>query len=180
MLLKIIYFGLGLFFAHISIVFAQIPDSAQIKISAEWLGIWKGKMTLQYASGTSQVIDNELHIQKISDKLWAWRIVYDDGKNRQERAYELLVINSLKGKYQIDEKNSIILNAYFADNTLMSVFTVEKNQIFTTYRLQNDTLYFENIMVRSDQPTMTGGQGETPKVESFPVRVLQRGVLKKN
>ncbi len=164
---------------HLSVSWAQTPDSLQIKISEDWLGVWKGKMSLYSASGVSQVIDNEIHIQKISPQRWTWKIVYDDGKNRQERAYELLASNADKGKYQIDEKNSIVLDAQWSDNTLLCVFKVEKSQIFTTYRLLNHTLYFENVMVRSDQPKTTGGQGEVPKVDSFPIRSFQRGILKK-
>jgi len=178
--LKKVFLFIFIFFFCNQIIFSQVPDSLQIKLPETWLGTWQGQMILTYASGKSMEIEVGLEIKKMENQVrWNWKIIYDDSKNRQERAYELIAINSKLGKYAIDENNSIVLDAFFADNTLSSVFNVENNLIFTTYRLQGDTLYFENTMVKKDKPKITGGKEGNPKVDSFEVLVLQRGILKK-
>ncbi|NJO01219.1 MAG: hypothetical protein HC880_05520 [Bacteroidia bacterium] len=47
-----------------------------------------------------------------------------------------------QGKYRIDEKNGIILDASFLGNTLISRFAVENNLIMAIYRLEGQTFLF--------------------------------------
>ena len=161
-----------------STAFSQ--DSLAVSLPETWLGEWKGEMHLFYANGKTQKVAVELHIQKTENKgKWAWAIFYGEGEEKQKRAYELLAINSLKGKYLIDEKNSILLDAFFADNTLMSRFMVMNNLIMTIYRMEGESLYFENISGKDNLPNISGGKDDIPEVSSYPVSVLQRGILKK-
>lgn len=171
-----------LFFVCPAILGQNLTDSTHIQISTDWLGVWKGNMSLVYSNGKSQNIAYQIHISKSdTSQRWFWTIVYGEGKDKQERKYELLAVNSNLGKYAIDEKNSIILDAFFADNTLACHFLVEKNRIMTFYRLENAQLYFENWMVKDENPNKTGkGAKDIPEVLSFPFKVMQRAVLKKN
>jgi hypothetical protein len=170
-----------LFFTTFNFAQNTVPDSLQIKIPETWLGTWKGTMKLHYANGKTQEVATELRIQKTSDpSRWKWMIVYEEGTARQERPYELIAQNTAKGKYVVDEKNDILLDAYFADNTLMSQFEVQGNLLMTIERLEGDTLYFENIMAKTGKPNKSGGSSvDIPEVKSYPVVVMQRAALKK-
>jgi hypothetical protein len=179
--MRLSFFGFFIMFNLLIIneLNAQTIDSLQIKIPQAWLGHWQGDMQMVYASGKVLQVKVELEIKQISPERWAWKIFYIDEKNRQERAYELFARNSQKGNYAIDEKNSIILEAFYSQNTLQCVFNVQNNMIYTVYRLENQTLSFENTMHKANQPLKTGGKGEVPVVDSYTIFTHHKAVLRR-
>lgn len=151
---------------------------------AHWQGHWKGTMQLTYSNGKTSTVNNELIIKDITssqDSLSRsqWTIIYGEGEQRQERAYELICLDQDKGQYLIDEKNSILLPAFFADQTLISFFEVMGNYIVSTYRREGDYLYFENISTNTKQTKVSGGQGDIPTVTSYLITNFQRAKLVK-
>lgn len=162
---------------------ACLPLIAQ-EFPEHWQGHWKGTMQLTYSNGKTSTVNNELIIKDITtsqDSLprYQWTIIYGEGEQRQERIYELLCLDKDKGQYLIDEKNSILLPAFFADQTLMSSFEVMGNYIVSTYRLEGDYLYFENISTNTKQSKVSGGQGDIPAVTSYLIANFQRAKLEK-
>lgn len=166
-------------FPIIIIFFGLNRDSfAQSAFPEVWLGEWKGKLIIYSENKVKQEVAMELHIRNTeTDGHWKWIIIYGTGEFRQERHYELMLIDSAKGKYKMDEKNSIILDMTYANNTFYSTFNVEKNLITAIYRLEDKKIYFEIISSDMKSPLVTGQEGEVSTVESYPVNVTQRAVL---
>lgn len=156
-------------------------DSLKVQLPTAWIGEWAGKLDIVYSNGTKTSVPMQLLIKPTdSTDRWNWTIVYGEGDKRQDRKYQLLAKNSAKGWYQIDEKNGILLDAFFAQNTLVSMFEVEGNQLTSLERLEGNKLYFEIYMSVVKAPNVSGGTSkDIPPVKSFPVRVLQKAVLKK-
>lgn len=163
------------------IIFSQNFSLAQEdKFPQDWLGVWKGTMTLDYSSGKYQEIACEVHIKTTdSTNVWKWIIVYGEGDKRQERKYELIAKDLEKGIYVIDEKNSIILDAFYANNTLISQFEVQNNLITSTYQKSGDIIYFQNLASKTKEPNKTGGKNDIPEVISYPVTSIHRAKLER-
>lgn len=154
-------------------------SSAQSEFPAGWLGEWKGKLIIYSENKVKSEVAMELHIMNTdTDGHWKWTIVYGTGEMRQERPYELILVDKEKGKYKMDEKNSIILDITYANNTFYSTFNVEKNLITAIYRLEDKKIYFEIISSDMKSPLVTGQEGDDISiVESYPVNVTQKAVL---
>ncbi len=54
--------------------------------------------------------------------------------------YLLLFVDSATGHYQIDEKNSIVLNAFLRGNIFTSRFSVMDNLLDCTYEKSGDEI----------------------------------------
>lgn len=156
-------------------------DSLTMGLPATWLGEWKGTLEIINSQGKRNKVEMQLLISKHdSTDRWNWTIVYGTGDKRQDRKYQLIVKNAAKGWYQVDEKNGIYLDAFYTENTLVSVFEVENNLLTTVERLEGKKLYFEIFMSVTKAPNITGGNAkDIPPVKSYPVRVFQRAVLTK-
>ena len=138
-----------------------------------WTGVWKGPLRIETTGKPSSTLEMELHIQPLAEPdRWTWKIVYAG----QPRDYVLIAVDRAGGRYQVDERNSIVLDAILVDGTLFSQFTVMNNFIQARYTNRGATLEFEIVMVSMKTPNKTGGSG-APDVESFPVRVVQRASL---
>lgn len=145
-----------------------------------WVGTWKGTMELHYKSGKSQEIVCELHLKEAdSTNTWQWTIIYGEGATRQERKYRLIAQNMEKGMYRIDENNSIILDAFYANHTLISQFVVQDNLITSTYQRVGNVIYFQNLASNQKKYNQSGGKDKIPEVLSFPISSLQRAKLLK-
>lgn len=166
-------------FAGISWAQTDDVDSTQVNLPKSWIGSWTGTLEIWNASGKTQEVAMELHIYpQANSKRWQWTIIYGEDDQRQERTYELLAINSSKGQYQIDEKNSIFLEANFINETMISRFEVQNNLITTTYRLQGENLIFEILVGPGNKPNKTGGKQDSPPVHTYPIRAIQKAILK--
>jgi hypothetical protein len=80
----------------------------------------------------------------------------------------------------MDERNSIMLDGYYAANRFVFVFAVQGATIVSSYELINDQLNIEFISYPSKPIAVTGGSTtDVPPVESFRVSSVQRGILKR-
>ena len=95
----------------------------------------------------------------------------------QVRPYELLPVEGEPGHYRIDEKNSIVIDAYFENDTLHSRFAVAGNVIEARYARDGDRMAVTLTTFGASPASTTGGEGKIPKVESYPLRAVQRGTL---
>lgn len=151
---------------------ARFPD--------DWFGIWEGKLDIYNAQGKVQSIKMGMEIQK-TDTLgsYGWKIIYGD----DIRSYYLLEIDPEKGHYQMDEKNSILLNSYLLGNRLVSTYEVMGNTITTSYTLKDSQLIFEVYASNSKKSLDTGGSmindEEIPVVKSYQSTGYQRATLNK-
>ena len=150
----------------------------------DWLGYWEGDLTIYNAGGVSQVVPMALDYQATGDPMrYTWAIIYGQDTVKGRRAYELIVVDSVEGYYQIDEQNSILLDAYLRGNSLVSAFEVMGNHLVTTTTLEGDKMSFDIIMSKANQGQTTGGQEEDgeviPVVTNYPIAVRQSATLRR-
>jgi len=158
----------------------RVEDPAPAeKFPASWEGAWKGPCITVRKGKTPLRFPMELHVARREGKPgWTWRIVYGEGAKRQVRPYELVPVEGEPNHFVIDEKNSILIDAYFQDDTLRSRFRVADSSLEVTYARKGDTTLDVTITTFSAKPARTsGGKGNIPAVDSYALRAVQRGAL---
>lgn len=145
----------------------------------DWTGRWYGTVT-SAGLGRIDPFEMELHIEPIEGgDSYTWTIVYVLPDQRQERKYELLTVDAGAGHYRIDEKNSIIIDAYLASNALHTQFSVGSAMITIRYIREGDTIVFDLMSNRFDPAIETGGVDGIPVVSAYPLTTTQRAVLER-
>ena len=159
-----------IFLLNVSL-FAQIDNS--------WLGKWSGELFIFGQPGIEKLstIHMELHISETdSANVCNWRIIYKDSAS-DDRKYLLRTIDQAKGRYVIDEKDGILLEANLLGNALISRFDIGGSLLEAQYTLLEDRIVFE-VTVSSVNPVSTSEsqlvQGE---VRSYTVTNYQRANL---
>jgi hypothetical protein len=151
---------------------------------ADWIGHWSGPARLVWPDGRRRDFTMELIIAPTADpKRFTWTVVYAEGENRQERPYELVVIDAAEGRYEIDEKNGIRLPTTAIGGTLRAAFTVQGVQVVTCERIDRspagERLVSEMVSFDARDPISTGGEGEIPAVTTFRASTVQMAELTK-
>ena len=161
----------------------SINNFPKEKFPEAWVGNWSGELFIYNTKGLKQKIPMGLEIQPTAKKeVFTWALIYGEDKEKGRRSYELNIKDVEKGRYVIDEKNSILLDCYLYHNKLYSRFRVMDNVLLCTYEKQGDQIIFEVISGNQKAVSTTGGEkveGEDiPEVKSFDIIVSQRAVLK--
>lgn len=172
----------------ISFLFLQVPvlaienDSLRIALSKEWLGYWKGDLKIYNSQGKSSEIKMEMKIKATGDdNKWEWSLIYLPKDKRDERNYELKAVNSRKGKYSIDEKNSIILEVNEINGILVSRFSVGDSDLLVVYRLENKEMMVEFFFSSQKSKQQTGsGNEQAPLVFTYTLSNYQVAKLRKD
>ncbi|MDZ7613665.1 MAG: hypothetical protein U5K51_08205 [Flavobacteriaceae bacterium] len=173
------YIVFSFFFCGIGSLLAQgsFPDS--------WFGNYKGTLEIYGTDSVKMKVNMELKIAATrNDSIYDWHIKYEFNGKEDLRNYSLRLVDTNKGHYCIDEKNSIVIDSYlFNKNNLSSVFSVENNMIMVRYSLESDNIIFELWSVDQQKKNITGkgvSEGQpVPEVSSFLINGQQRAVLKK-
>lgn len=145
---------------------------------------WQGQLQIYSAKGLQQTVPMELDIQPMDTSVhWTWAITYGEDKVAGRRAYELTPVDTTIGRFEIDEKNSIVLDAQLLGTTFVSRFEVMGNLLTSVYEKKDDAILFTILMGNATDKTETGGgvmNGDTiPMVYSYQVGVLQRARLER-
>lgn len=164
-----------------SALFCMQLLSAQENFPADWAGHWKGTLQI-YPAGNAPVrtVNMELKIEKTdSVNQYQWQITYGD-PGQDNRPYLLKAVDTAKGHWVIDERNSIVLDQYWLGGQLTGAFSLSGVKIISRYWMENGRLNFE-ITSLSMKPVSTTGQGteEIPQVDSYRVTVYQRARLER-
>ena len=176
--MNIIYRSILLFY-----LFLPLFSVAQSSFPENWLGSYKGELFIFAVDSVKMKLQMELKIDRTQlDSIYDWQMTYDHKGKRDIRPYSLVVVNPEKGHYKIDERNSIVIDSYlFNDSILISYFMVEESVIIVSYEKQDDNLIFELISSKSVAVSITGDQivheEKISKVETYPVVGRQRAVL---
>ena len=151
---------------------------------AGYVGQWKGTLTWTSAAKAPQQFTMRLQVQPLDSGRYSWQIMYGDDSSATQktdtRPYRSIPVDTAKGHWQMDERNSIMLDGYYAANRFVFVFAVQGATIVSSYELVNDQLNIEFISYPSKPIAVTGGSTtDVPPVESFKVSSVQRGILKR-
>jgi hypothetical protein len=174
-----------LFFALcLSLTGAISQTNTSPAFPAAWSGEWKGTLELFIPSGKVQELPMEVHILPVEGSAnFTWTLIYGEDKEAGKRAYELQTLDAAKGKYLIDEKNSILIEAYLLGGKFFQCFEVQGNLLYTSAELVGEELIWEILSGSLDPVSITGGQilagEEIPNVKAFPLKVMQRARLRK-
>lgn len=147
---------------------------------AAWLGTWSGTATVTLPDGKQPFkTEMTLTIEPLPDGDGvSWAIDYQ--KEKGVRAYELLPDESQAGRYQLDEKNGIVIPNALVGDTIYSSFTVGKAQLITrTRRMGDDALLFEIMTFPAIDSGSTGGIDDVPSVGTRELKSVQRAVLRR-
>ena len=173
------------FLSIVFLVFMSSVVFAQNSFPESWKGNYKGDLLVYGVDSVRMKISMELQIAETkNDSVYKWTIIYDFKGKKDVRAYELHIVDRSKGLYKIDEKNSIVIDSYLRNNTVLtSFFKVMNSFIIATYTKKDDTIGFEIISSASEPVSTTGkikkGEEEIPEVNTFPVNGRQKAVLYK-
>jgi hypothetical protein len=107
-----------------------------------------------------------------------WTLTYV-AEQRQERPYELKAVPGFPGRFLMDEKNGILIDHVLYADTLACQFTVANSLLTATYELREDGVFFEVVTSALARPRRSGVENTDIKVDSFPLRSVQRGLLKR-
>lgn len=109
----------------------------------------------------------------------SFTLVYGSGAQQDVRPYELVATDLANGRVQIDEKNSIVLDATLREDTLVSSFVVGGQLTTCRYALRGPWIEFscESIDVDLAKGTTTGGRVSAPVVTLPRVVAVQQARL---
>ncbi|MBL9148670.1 MAG: hypothetical protein JNM94_08255 [Phycisphaerae bacterium] len=163
---------------------AADPSTGAASFPESWFGHWKGD-----ARALGGQVEMRFGMELIvgpgpGPDRFQWTIVYDGASGRQERPYELVVRDREKGLFAIDEKNGIVIESRFVDDTLFSLFEVEGTRIATRERLMGaggnaESIEVEMVVTSVGDPAVSGGDGGAPEVRSWAPKSIQRATLRR-
>ena len=153
---------------------------------ASWTGSWSGTLHLFYSNGKTMSVAMTVEIGPIDtskEGRYTFGLVYGS-KAQDWRPYELVPVDPSKGVWQVDEKNSIVMESYLCGPKLLCWFVVQGSRILCTYEKTSDTeMVFEVCSGKETAVSTTGktkqGEADIPEVLTYPVTVFQRAVLKR-
>jgi len=166
---------------------ARLPAEKQVvSIQKEdfpksWEGNYKGNLEIYSVDSIAMNIQMNLDIVHKTDSIYDWTIIYQIKGKEDIRAYELQIVDTKKGHYIIDEKNSIKIDAFYRNRIFTSFFEVMNSYIVATYTKQNNQIVFEIISASGKTTTTTGNtkhDGEDiPEVKTYFVNGRQKAIL---
>ncbi len=141
-----------------------------------WFGTWKGEIRVEPYDGGEKRLPMTLTIGPKEEGRWQFAIRYG---SQPTRPYELVAVKPKLGRYQIDEKNSIVLPAWYTEGELVSMFSLSGQILTTHYQRVGDELRFSVLVTRTAPTRMTGGLDQVPSVGVHLPLTYQRARLKR-
>lgn len=167
-----------------AVMLAAMVSKAQNKnaFPQDFIGKWKG--TLEWhrtGNAQPQMVNMELFILPSRDSAgqYSWHLIYGSISS-DSRPYLLKAVDTAKGHWVIDELNGIVLDQFWVGNRFTGSFTVGNSTIVNTYYIENGDLIVEFISYAAKALAKTGkGTEDSPFVDSYGIKSVQRAVLKK-
>jgi len=154
---------------------------SQTDFPKSWEGNYKGELQIFGVDSVKMKLPMKLDILQKSDSVYQFKISYDFKGKVDMRDYELKIVDAKSGKYVIDEKNTIEIDAYYKMGMLTSFFEVTDSYIISTYTKMKETIIFEIISADGKNPTSSGNSKfeaeDIPEVKSYLVNGRQKAVL---
>lgn len=157
--------------------------SAQSHFPTSWQGSYKGELHIYTTDSVAMKVQMNLEITPTkNDSIFSWKMMYVFNGNKDERPYELQIIDAQKGKYVVNELNSILIDGTYRNGIFTTFFEVEKSFIIAEYTKIENGIEF-NLISAQNNPKSSGNtdfKGEKiPEVLSYPVNGRQKAILYK-
>lgn len=165
-------------------LFYSLTVLAQNSFFTTWQGNYEGELNIYAVDSVRIKLPMKLDIAPTDDpEVYTWKTTYTFKGQDDVRDYLIKPVEVLKGHYQIDEQNNILLDSYYRDETLTSIFEVNGSLIITSHKKIHDDIVFEIFAANTEAKTETGGgtleDEEIPMVYNYPVNGRQYALLKK-
>jgi hypothetical protein len=149
-----------------------------LSFPADFSGKWKGTLHWYPSQKPVQQVLMQLSIQPSSmTGCYDWQLTYGD-KGQDLRPYLLKPVDTIIGRWVIDENNGILLDGYWRGERFICTFSVQGSMITSAYWLENGALQVEMITHRTEAIRESGGGDQnTPAVKAFPLLGYQRAAL---
>jgi hypothetical protein len=86
-------------------------------------------LTIFGAQGKTTALSMQLNVSsKDSAGVYSWQLVYGDSR-KDIRAYEIVPVDTLVGKWNVDEKNGIVIAGIFRGNNFITSFEIQGTRI---------------------------------------------------
>ncbi len=149
-----------------------------------WQGSYEGELNIYAIDSIGMKLSMKLAIIPTDNpEIFSWKTTYTFQGENDVRDYLIKPIEVSKGHYRIDEQNNILLDSYYRNETLTSIFEVNGSLIVTSHKKVDDDIIFEIFAANTQAKTETGGgthEGEEiPVVYNYPVNGRQYALLKK-
>ena len=148
-------------------------------VPEQFAGDWQGEIAwYKQGSKLPQKFKMQLKVQPADTAgQYTWQIIYG-AKGEDNRPYILKGVDTAKGHWMIDEKNTILLDQYWIGHKFYSVFSVAPVMIVNSYWREGEKLMVEFVSFPLKPARVSGsGTEDAPTVESFDVRSYQKGIL---
>jgi hypothetical protein len=153
---------------------APVFAEDQATLPKEWLGTWSGTLHITQPDDKKQEAPMQLKIEPIKDSSeFTWAITYGEGEKAVLRDYKLVPSDKV-GRFRIDERNGIILEARLVNNVMYTPFGMQKDILTARYERRGETLRVE-ITVAKPVAEKTG----KGTVQGYSVEIVQVAELKK-
>lgn len=155
------------------------PPAAPPAFPSGWEGTWRGQ--LRSAGGRSPMeVEMTLEVRPIEPGTWAWVITYAGAAGTQVRDYRLVAKDAAAGRYEIDERNGIVLPVRWLDGVLLGEFEVQGSRVSVREELRDAAsgLLVEMATYEAARPSASGG-GAAPEVRAWAPASMQRGTLRR-
>jgi hypothetical protein len=156
-------------------------EEKEYRFPLDWIGDYEGELLIFGQNNDTLVAKMELSIEHLSPAgYYPWTIRYNDS---DIRAYGLEPINPNAEYYQIDEFNSVKLDAYYKGGHFVSRFDVMGNDILIDYKRIPGGIEVLLYISSREAINVSGGeviaQDTVPYVESYELKAFQTAFLKK-
>jgi hypothetical protein len=161
------------------IMISFLSNAQSNSFPKSWEGNWKGE--LLWYKGTAkepQKVNMEVRIHATdSPHKYSWQIIYGS-ESKDNRPYTLVIKDTAKGHWAIDEQNGIVLDQFWIAGKFCGAFTVGSSTIVNNYWMDNGKLMVEFYNI-SAKPIATTGKGteDSPSVDSYKVATYQKAAL---
>lgn len=167
-------------YSFLLVLLLSLTVKAQ-RFPADFVGNWKGEMVwYQQGKAEPKTFAMQLRIQPANTTgAYSWQIIYGE-EGKDNRPYVLKPIDTTSGHWVVDEGNGIVLDQYWIGYKLNGVFSVSGTTILNSYWLESGQLHVEFVSMPVKPLARTGaGTDDSPFVDSYHVKSIQRGVLKR-
>lgn len=168
----------------IILLFNFLNIFSQNSFLPDWQGSYKGELYIYAVDSVGMALPMKLDITPTVDpEVFSWKTTYTFKGKDDVRDYVIKEVDITKGHYRIDEQNNIMLDSYYRNETLSSIFEVNGSLIITSHKKVHDAIVFEIFAADTEAKTETGGGShegeEIPMVYNYPVNGRQYAVLQK-
>ncbi len=155
------------------LLLAAQPKAEEPTLPAAWYGTWTGTLTITRDKDDPEQIPMALEVRPLDGGRYTFRITYGEGPKKQVRDYELVPKAGKPGRFEIDERNGIRIDARLTGGALDTLFQVGDSLIRSRYERTRDGLRVEITAFAVRDPLVTKPEKGGSEVRSFRVVSVQ-------